>query len=159
MDLRLVYALILTIMPVTELRVGLPLAIIYAMEHNIPIMLIFSLVILLNILVIFGIFYFLDHLHNIFMKFKFYKRIFEKYIERFQKKVDVLEKKHNSGGFFALVFFVAVPLPGTGAWTGCLASWLLGLDRKKSILAIALGVLIAGIFVLLGTVSFINLFF
>ncbi|MCK5043515.1 small multi-drug export protein [Candidatus Pacearchaeota archaeon] len=159
MDLKLVYALILTIMPVTELRVGLPLAIIYAMEHNIPIMLIFSLVILLNILIIFGIFYFLDHLHNVFMNFKFYKRIFDRHIKRFQKKVDVFERKYKSGGFFALVLFVAVPLPGTGAWTGCLASWLLGLDRKKSILAIALGVFIAGILILLGTISFINLFF
>ena len=159
MDLKLVYALILTVMPVTELRVGLPLAIVYAMEHNIPIMLIFSLVILLNVLIIFGIFYFLDHLHNVFMNFKFYKRIFKKHIERFQKKVDVFERRYKSGGFFALVLFVAVPLPGTGAWTGCLASWLLGLDRKKSILAIALGVFIAGILILLGTISFMNLFF
>ena len=61
-------------------------------------------------------------------------------------------------GFLALVLFVAVPLPGTGAWTGCLASWLLGLERKKSILAIACGVLIAGIYVLLGTMGIIGLF-
>lgn len=158
MDFKLIYALILTVMPVTELRVGLPLAIVYAMEHDIPIILIFSLVILLNILIIFGIFYFLDHLHEVFMRFKFYKRLFNKYIEKCQKKVDVFERKYKSGGFFALVFFVAVPLPGTGAWTGCLASWLLGLDRKKSILAIALGVFIAGIFVLIGTIGFMNLF-
>ena len=159
MDLRLIYALILTIMPVTELRVGLPIAIVYAIEHNIPIILIFSLVILLNILIIFFIFYFLDNLHNTFMNLKFYKKFFEAYVKRFQKKVDIFEKRYKTLGFVALILFVAVPLPGTGAWTGCLVSWLLGLDRKKSILAIALGVLIAGIFVLLGTVSFINLFF
>ena len=57
----------------------------------------------------------------------------------------------------ALVLFVAVPLPGTGAWTGCLLSWLLDLDRKKSILAISIGVLIAGLFILFGTLGFLNL--
>lgn len=159
MDLKLIYALILTIMPVTELRAGLPIAVVYAIEHNIPIMLIFSLVVLLNILVIFFIFYFLDNLHKIFMNLKFYRKFFEAYLKRFQKKVDIFEKKYETLGFLALVLFVAIPLPGTGAWTGCLASWLLGLNRKKSILAIALGVLIAGIFVLLATLGFINLFF
>ena len=159
MDLKLIYALILTIMPVTELRVGLPIAIIYAIEHNIPIILIFSLIVLLNVLVIFFIFYFLDNLHNIFMRLKFYRKFFRVYLKRFQKKIDRFEKRYTTLGFLALVLFVAVPLPGTGAWTGCLVSWLLGLDRKKSILAISLGVLIAGILVLLGTLGFINLFF
>jgi len=159
MDLKLIYALILTVMPITELRVGLPIAIVYAIEHNIPIMLIFSLIILVNILIIFFIFYFLDNLHANFMNLKFYKKIFRLYIERFQKKIDIFEKRYQSLGFFALILFVAVPLPGTGAWTGCLVSWLFGLDRKKSILAISIGVLIAGIFVLLGTIGFMNLFF
>ena len=159
MDFKLIYALILTIMPITELRVGLPIAIIYAIEHKIPIVFIFSLVILLNILVIFFIFYFLDNFHNLFLNLKFYRKFFEAYVKKFQKKVDKFEKKYQNLGFFALVLFVASPLPGTGAWTGCLVSWLLGLDRKKSILAIALGVLIAGSFILVGTLGFINLFF
>ncbi len=159
MDLKIIYALILTIMPVTELRAGLPIAIIYAIEHNIPILLIFFLIVLLNILIIFFIFYFLDHLHNIFMNFKFYRKFFESYLKRVQKKVNRFEKRYKALGFLALVLFVAVPLPGTGAWTGCFVSWLLGLNRKRSFLAIALGVLIAGILVLLGTLGFINLFF
>ncbi|GBE19985.1 putative small multi-drug export protein [archaeon BMS3Abin17] len=157
MDLKLLYALILTIMPVTELRVGLPLAILYAIENNISIALIFSLVLLLNILVIFFIFYFLDNLHHIFMNSEYYRRIFEAYLKRFRKRVDKFEKKHESLGFLALILFVAVPLPGTGAWTGCLVSWLLGLNRKKSILSIAIGVTIAGILILLGTLGFISL--
>tara|TARA_Y100000296_G_C5175324_1_gene259735 strand:+ start:1191 stop:1670 length:480 start_codon:yes stop_codon:yes gene_type:complete len=159
MDLKLIYALILTIMPVTELRVGLPIAITYAIDKNIPIFLIFSIVVLLNILVIFFIFYFLDNIHKIFMNIKIYRRIFHKFLEKFRKKVDKFEKKYESLGFLALVLFVSIPLPGTGAWTGCLVSWLLGLNRKKSILAISLGVIIAGILVLLGTLGIINLFF
>ena len=159
MELKLIYALLLTVMPVTELRVGLPVAISYAIEKNIPVLFIFLLVLLLNILVIFFIFYFLDHLHKIFLNIKIYKKLFELYLKKFQKKVDKFEKKYKTKGFLALCLFVAVPLPGTGAWTGCLVSWLLGLDRKKSILAIASGVTIAGILILLGTLGFINLFF
>jgi uncharacterized membrane protein len=159
MDLRIIYALILTVMPITELRVGLPLALIYALENNIPIYLIFPLIILLNILVIFFIFYFLDNLHATFMRIKLYRKIFNSYMKRFQKKVDKFEKKYESIGFLALILFVGIPLPGTGAWTGCLVSWILGLDRKKSIFAISLGVLIAGVLILLGTLGFISWFF
>lgn len=158
MDLKFIYALILTVMPITELRVGLPIAIVYAIEHNIPIMLIFSLIVSLNILVIFFIFYFLDNLHNIFMKTRVYKKLFEKYLENFQKRVDKFKGNYGAWGFFALILFVGVPLPGTGVWSGCLVSWLLGLDRKKSILAISAGVLIAGILILLITLGFINFF-
>lgn len=158
MDLRLIYALILTILPVTELRVGLPLALAYSFEHEIPTLVIFSLVVLLNILVIFFIFYFLDNLHGIFMGVGIYKKIFELYLKRFQRKVDKFKAKYSRGGFLALVLFVAVPLPGTGAWTGCLLSWLLGLDRKKSIAAVSLGVIIAGILILLGSLGIIGFF-
>lgn len=59
-----------------------------------------------------------------------------------------------------LALFVAVPLPGTGAYSGTLLAWLLGLDRSRAALAIALGVLGAGIAVTLavtGVVSFLRL--
>ncbi len=158
MDLKLIYAIILTILPISELRGGLPLAIIYANQNNIPIFLIFPLIVMLNILVIFFVFYFLDNIHHILLNIKIYKRFFDAYIERFQKKVDKFEKKYSTMGFLALMLFVAVPLPVTGVWSGCLLSWILDLDRKKSILSISIGVIIAAILVLLGTLGFLNLF-
>ena len=158
MDLRILYALFLTIMPVTELRVGLPIAVIYAIDHNIPIFLIFLTIILTNILIIFFIFYFLDNLNSFFMKFNFYNRIFRKFLKKFQKKVNKFEKRYKTIGFLALILFVAIPLPRTGVWTGSLLAWILNLNRKKSIISISLGVIIAGILVLIGTLGFINLF-
>lgn len=53
------------------------------------------------------------------------------------------------GTFVALFLFVAIPIPGTGAWTGTLAASILNLDFKKAIVAITLGVLAAGIIMLL----------
>lgn len=155
MDLRLLYAIILTLMPITELRVGLPLAIVYALDKNVPVLLVFFLIVLINILLIFFIFYFLDKIHRVLMQFNLYRRTFNFYLEKIHRKVRNLEKRHDKIGFYALLCFVAVPLPGTGVWSGCLLSWLLGLDRKKSVMAIIAGVMIAGLFLLLGTLGFL----
>jgi uncharacterized membrane protein len=159
MDLRIFYALLLTLMPITELRLGLPIAVTYALDHGVSIILVFSLVVLLNILLIFFIFWFLDTLHHVLMNFSVYRKGFDIFLNRFQRKVNKFEKRYETIGFLALILLVAVPLPGTGAWTGSLLAWLLGLERKKSILSIAIGVIIAGILVLLGTLGFIKLVF
>lgn len=56
-----------------------------------------------------------------------------------------LEAKAGRGLYFALLFFVGIPLPGTGAWTGTLAASILNMDFKKSVIAVMLGVLLAGL--------------
>lgn len=61
------------------------------------------------------------------------------------------EKAGNTGTFFALLLFVGIPIPGTGAWTGTLAASFLNLDFKTSIIAVTLGVLLAGIIMSLGS--------
>ena len=61
------------------------------------------------------------------------------------------ETAGNTGTFFALLLFVGIPIPGTGAWTGTLAASFLNLDFKTSILAVTLGVLLAGIIMSLGS--------
>lgn len=61
------------------------------------------------------------------------------------------ESAGNRGIFFALLIFVGIPLPGTGAWTGTLAASFLNLDFKTSIFATTLGVLLAGIIMSLGS--------
>lgn len=144
-------------LPVIELRGGIPLAVNYAIKNNIPSFLAFFLCVIANILIIFFIFYFLDNLHKVFLKNSLYNKLFNLHIKKMQKKVDKFEEKYSAIGFLALVLFVAVPLPGTGAWTGSLISWLLDLDRKKSILAISTGVILAGILVLLMTFGFLSL--
>lgn len=62
-----------------------------------------------------------------------------------------LMEKTGSASFVALMLFVAIPLPGTGAWTGTLAASILNMGFKKSIIAVMLGVLVAGI--IMGTIS------
>ncbi len=158
MDLRIFLAILLSILPVSELRAGMPLAIIYARDHAIPLLLIVPLIIMVNILVIFLIFYFLDNLHHLCMNNRTYEKFFGSYMKKLQKKVDKFEKRYSVAGFLALTLFVAIPFLGTGVWTGSIISWILDLDRKKSVFSIALGVILAGILVLLGTLGFLNAF-
>lgn len=159
MDFGIILAIILSMLPISELRGGLPVAVIYANQHNISLALIFPLIVMANILAIFIVFFFLDRFHHLFLRIKIYKRIFDRYIERIQKRLNKFENKYSAIGFLALILLVALPLPVIGgAWTGCLIAWLLNLDRKKSILAISLGVLIAGVLVLFGTLGFLKIF-
>lgn len=73
-------------------------------------------------------------------------------LEKGEKGGEKLKKTAgNKGIFFALLLFVGVPLPGTGAWTGTLAASFLNLNFKTSIIAVALGVLLAGIIMSLGS--------
>ena len=66
-------------------------------------------------------------------------------LEKGEKGGKKLQAKAGRGLFVALLLFVGIPLPGTGAWTGTLAASLLDMDFKSSVLAVLLGVLLAGI--------------
>ncbi len=67
-----------------------------------------------------------------------------------------LEAKAGNGMFVALMLFVGIPLPGTGAWTGTLAASILDLGFKKSVIAVMCGVVIAGIIMGIGSVLVAN---
>ena len=62
-----------------------------------------------------------------------------------QKAGRKLTEKAGRGLFVALLLFVGIPLPGTGAWTGTLAASILDMDFKSTVIAVMLGVLLAGI--------------
>ncbi|MBN1835986.1 MAG: small multi-drug export protein, partial [Spirochaetales bacterium] len=73
-----------------------------------------------------------------------YQRFFDRVIERARRQV---HHKIARFGLPGLMIFVAIPLPITGAVTGTLGAWILGLERRKVFLAIAAGVAIAGVIV------------
>lgn len=83
-------------------------------------------------------------------------------LEKGEKGGKKLQEKAGRGLFIALLLFVGIPLPGTGAWTGTLAASLLDMDFKSSVTAVMLGVLLAGIIMglagtgLFGAISFLH---
>lgn len=66
-------------------------------------------------------------------------------LERGNKAGEKLQAKAGRGLFVALLLFVGIPLPGTGAWTGTLAASLLDMKFRPSVIAVMCGVLLAGI--------------
>ena len=66
-----------------------------------------------------------------------------------RKKADKHKGSIEKYGYLGLFFFVGIPIPGTGAWTGCLIASLLNLDRKKSFLATLLGLIMASVIMML----------
>ena len=69
--------------------------------------------------------YFLDFLHEHFMKIPLYRRIFGVFLDRTRKKAEKVKEKLPVYGYLALTLYVAVPLPIPGAYTGCLIAWIL----------------------------------
>lgn len=80
-------------------------------------------------------------------------------LKKGEKGGQKLEKKAGKGLYFALFLFVGIPLPGTGAWTGTLAASILNMDFKKSIIAVTLGVLLAGLIMMAASFGVFELIF
>jgi uncharacterized membrane protein len=146
--------ILLSISPISELRGGIP----YALSQGFSIWKAFSICVLANILIVLFIMLFLTFFHNLFLKIRWYEKSFGLILRRIEKKSKKIEKSMKNWGYLALFLFVAIPLPITGAWTGTLISWFLGLDKIKSFFAIALGVILAGIIVSLVSMGIIGIF-
>ncbi len=79
-------------------------------------------------------------------------------LEKGEKGGKKLQEKAGRGLFLALLLFVGIPIPGTGAWTGTLAASILDMDFKSSIMAVMLGVLLAGVIMGVASVTAVGIF-
>ena len=79
-------------------------------------------------------------------------------LEKGEKGGKKLQEKAGRGLFIALLLFVGIPLPGTGAWTGTLVDSILDMDFKSTIIAVMLGVLLAGIIMMVLSVAGFGMF-
>lgn len=128
---------IISMLPILELRGGL----IAASILNLDFIPAYIISILGNCLPIPFVLLFLDKIFNWLKNFKTTKKIVVKLENKILSKKEKIEKY----GYWGLLLFVGIPLPGTGAWTGAGLAVLLRLDRKKSSLVIFLGVILASI--------------
>ena len=92
--------------------------------------------------------------------FEFMKKhnILVKFIEKIENRAKKRSEGLATGEFIGLMLFVAIPFPGTGAWTGALIAALLQFDRKRSFIYITLGVLIAAAIMTAASYGVISLF-
>lgn len=131
---------IISMIPILELRGGLIAASLLGVNY------IKSFIICLigNIIPIPFILWLITPIFSWLKQRKLFKGFIEKLENRAIKKKDKIEKMKYIG----LLLFVGIPLPGTGAWTGCLIAALLNMDKKKSFIYASIGVLLAGIIML-----------
>ena len=132
--------------PLIELRGAIPVAV--GMDLGLPEWLVLIVAIIGNMIPV-PLNYFFARKVLIWgskVKWKPFKQFCNFCLKKGEKGGQKLLKKAGSyGTYFALFLFVAVPIPGTGAWTGTLAASILNLDFKKTIVAIFAGVLVAGL--------------
>ncbi len=128
---------IISLMPILELRGGLLAATLLDVEFIRAAI----ICILGNVLPIPFVLLFLKYILKVLSKWKFTTKI----VNWLEKKVHDKREQIDKYGYFGLVLFVGIPLPGTGAWTGALLAVMLDLNRKKSFICILLGVLMAAV--------------
>ena len=129
-----------SMVPLIELRGAIP----YGVAFDLPLWLTYLIAIAGNMLPV-PIIYFFARKVLVWGRDKRYiGKFFTFCLEKGEKAGRKLQAKAGRGLYWALLLFVGIPLPGTGAWTGTLAASLLDMDFKKSTLACAAGVLLAG---------------
>ena len=132
---------LISLMPILELRGGLVAAALLGVEWYIA----FPICVVGNLLPIPFILLFIKQIFKFLRKVPGFRTIIPKLEEKAGKKGSVI----NRGRFIGLFSFVAIPLPGTGAWMGALAATLFDIRMKRSLPIIFIGVITAGIIMLL----------
>jgi|YelNatPaOPRAMG01_1025707.scaffolds.fasta_scaffold18963_3 uncharacterized membrane protein len=141
MEVKYLWVFLMAATPIWELRGSIPTGMLVM---HLPWPEVFIISLLGNIFPVPFILLFLDPISKLLTRIKLLERILNWVLQRTRRQSSLVEKYERIG----LMLFVAVPLPGTGAWTGALIAFLLGMSLKKAFWPIALGVLIAGVIVL-----------
>lgn len=132
---------LIAMIPIAELRAALPIALT---AYQLPIWEAFVLSVIGNMIPVFIILWLIEPVSKFLRRWKVFNRFFNWLFDRTRRK---FYDKHAKWGDLALVIFVAIPLPATGAWTGSLAAWLFGIPMRRAVPLILTGVVIAGIIV------------
>lgn len=146
---KYIVTLLISMTPIIELRGAIPIAV---GAFHLSYLEAFLISLIGNIIPIFFIVKYIRPLFDFFGRFKPFKKIIDWASERATKKIAESEKLQNFTAI-GLFLFVAVPLPGTGAWVGSLIANFLDLPLKKAFFPLAAGVLTAGIIILAGTAA------
>ncbi len=134
-------SVLLSLLPISELRGGIP----YAYFNGVSLLVAAPLCILTNALVAPIAYTFLATVHKLFHShWAWYTSFFDRFVAKAQRRVAPKVTKY---GYWGIMLFVAIPLPITGAWTGTLGSWILGLDKRKTMMAVFGGVIVSGLIV------------
>lgn len=132
---------LISMVPIVELRGAIPVGVAWGLD----VFWLYPICIIGNMLPVPFIFFFARKVLLWGKDKKYIGKFFTFCLNKGEKGGQKLQAKAGRGLFIALMLFVGIPLPGTGAWTGTLAASFLDMDFKKSVIAVICGVLIAGV--------------
>ena len=130
-----------SMVPIVELRGAIPIS----QGFGLPLLQSYIICVIGNMLPVPVIFFFARKVLIWGKDKKFIGGFFTWCLDKGERGGEKLKEKAGKGLYVALLLFVGIPLPGTGAWTGTLAASILDMDFKSSITAVMLGVILAGI--------------
>lgn len=137
---------LVSMLPLIELRGSIPIGLSTLWGPALPVLPLYITCILGNMLPVPFIYLFARKFLNWGSNKKYIGKFCKWCLEKGERGGKKLQEKAGKTGlFFALMIFVGIPLPGTGAWTGTLAASILDMDFKTSVAAVMLGVILAGI--------------
>ncbi len=136
---------LISMVPLIELRGAIPVGLSQLWGDPLPIIQLYIVCIIGNMLPVPVIFFFARKVLEWGADKKVIGKFFRFCLEKGEKGGKKLQEKAGKGLYWALFIFVGIPLPGTGAWTGTLAASLLDMDFKKSVIAVMVGVVLAGV--------------
>ena len=144
-----------SMVPLIELRLAMPIAV----GLDLPYLPALVVCVLGNMLPVPVIYFFARKVLVWGAGKKYIGKAFRFFLEKGQRAGEKLTAKTGKGGLFmALLLFVGIPLPGTGAWTGTLAASFLNMGIKSTALAVSLGVVLAGIIMAVGSTGVLAVF-
>ncbi len=142
------YVFFVSMVPLIELRGAIPVAyVIKAANPDFNLLLAYILIAIGNMIPVPIIYFFARKVLEWGKDKPIIGKFFTFCLEKGEKGGQKLQEKAGRGLFVALMLFVGIPLPGTGAWTGTLAASILDMDFKSSIMAVMCGVALAGIII------------
>lgn len=148
-------AFLVSMVPLIELRGGVPIALGLGLNYWQALL----ICIIGNMLPVPIIYFFARKVLLWGADKKYIGKFFRFCLEKGEKGGRKLTKAAGRGGLFvALLLFVGIPLPGTGAWTGTLAASFLNMGIKSTVLAVVLGVILAGIIMAVATTGVFSAF-
>jgi len=130
----------ITLIPMLELRASVPFG-IFSMKDELSWIIVAVICIIVNIILGWLIFYILSPIFDLFRKWHWFENFVWPRLKKAQNKIHPYVEKYGELG---VAFFIGIPLPGSGVYTGAFGAYLLGLDKKKFFIANVIGVLIAG---------------
>lgn len=144
----------ISMVPLIELRLAVP----YAQVLGLPLIPSYIVAVVGNMLPVPFVYLFARKVLLWGMDKPVIGKFFTYCVQKGEKGGQKLQEKAGRGLFLALMLFVGIPLPGTGAWTGTLAASFLKMDFKSSVIAVMLGVMLAGIIMGLGAAGVLGVF-